>query len=179
MKNGSYTSSCASPVGRLTLASDGHALTGVWMQGQKYDGATLQAHTQQREVPIFTQTRAWLEDYFAGQKPCNHPLLAPEGSPFRKAVWKILCAIPYGQLTTYGQIARQLEQTLGKRVSAQAVGGAVGHNPISILIPCHRVVGSNGSLTGYAGGLDRKIWLLRHEGVNLDDLFVPKSGTAL
>ena len=122
-----------------------------------------------------------LDRYFAGEKPEISELpLAPIGGEFRQAVWKILCEIPYGQVTTYGEIAKKIAaQRNRKTMSAQAVGGAVGHNPISIIIPCHRVVGSNGSLTGYAGGIDLKIKLLEHEGVDLSKFFVPKKGTAL
>lgn len=179
MKNGNYICSYISPIGTLTLASDGLALTGLRIQGQKYDGATLHERAMKRDLPIFEETKRWLDQYFSGQEPQHCPLLAPAGSPFRQAVWELLRGIPYGQLTTYGQIAQKLEGILGKPASAQAVGGAVGHNPISIVIPCHRVVGTNGSLTGYAAGIDKKIWLLKQEGVPMDGLFVPKRGTAL
>ena len=151
----------ASPLGTLTLASDGENLTGLWMAGQKYFAAGTPANLPVRDdLPVFMQARDWLDRYFAGERPavCELPL-APQGSAFRQSVWRILCEIPYGQTVTYGEIAKRL----GVR-SAQAVGGAVGHNPISIIIPCHRVLGSDGSLTGYAGGVDKKIWLLTHEG---------------
>lgn len=179
MKNGTYTCSYHSPIGALILASDGVALTGLWFQGQKYESATLQDTATPRELPVFAQAKQWLDRYFSGQAPQLDVPLAPAGSEFRQAVWKILCDIPYGQLTTYGQIAQTLRGTWSKPVSAQAVGGAVGHNPISILIPCHRVVGSNGSLTGYAAGIQKKVWLLEREGAPMDGLFVPQNGTAL
>lgn len=120
-----------------------------------------------------------MEDYFAGKKPDLSRLsLAPIGGEFRQQVWRILTEIPYGELTTYGNIAKEVAKRMGKdRMSAQAVGGAVGHNPISIIIPCHRVIGSNKSLTGYAGGIEKKVDLLKHEGVDMTGLFIPKKGT--
>ena len=151
----------ASPVGKLTLVSDGEAIIGLWIAGQKYFAAGTPTNLPARDdLPVFMQARDWLDRYFAGKRPAANELpLAPQGSAFRQSVWRILCEIPYGQTVTYGEIAK----SLGVR-SAQAVGGAVGHNPISIIIPCHRVLGSDGSLTGYAGGAQKKIWLLRHEG---------------
>lgn len=151
----------ASPVGKLTLVSDGEAIIGLWIAGQKYFAAGIPTNLPvSDDLPVFSKARAWLDRYFAGKRPavCELPL-APQGSAFRQSVWRILCEIPYGQTVTYGEIAK----SLGVR-SAQAVGGAVGHNPVSIIIPCHRVLGGDGSLTGYAGGVERKIWLLRHEG---------------
>lgn len=179
-----YQTTCASPVGLLTLACDDSAqhLTGLWIEGQKYHGATLPQAVQTKEnLPVFHAARAWLKAYFAGEQPavCALPL-APAGSEFRQAVWRILCAIPYGEVLTYGDIAQKMAQLLQKPgMSAQAVGGAVGHNPLSILIPCHRVVGKNGSLTGYAGGIDVKVQLLTLEGAPVSRFFVPKNGTAL
>lgn len=157
-----YRMDYASPVGGLTLASDGEALTGLWLEGQKYFAEGVRVEMIERDdLPVFAQARAWLDRYFAGDCPSADELpLAPQGSAFRRRVWAILCAIPYGQTMTYGQIAAQI----GCK-SAQAVGGAVGRNPISIIVPCHRVLGANGHLTGYAGGIDKKTWLLRHEGV--------------
>ncbi len=130
---------------------------------------------------ILIKTKKWLDEYFNGKKPEISELdLAPIGSEFAKNVWEILCEIPYGKVTTYGEIAKKMAKIMHKeKMSAQAVGGAVGHNPISIIIPCHRVVGANGSLTGYAGGIDKKIYLLKHEQVNMENLFVPKKGTVL
>lgn len=157
-----------SPLGQLTLASDGTALTGLWMEGQKYFGASLgPAPVPRDDLPVFTQTREWLDRYFAGDRPAPFPL-SPAGSPFRQVVWQILTQIPLGQVATYKEVAQQAAVQLGRpSMSGQAVGGAIAHNPISILIPCHRVVGSGGSLTGYAGGIDRKLWLLAHEGVDV------------
>ena len=169
-----------SPLGPMTLASDGQALTGAWFDGQKYFPALPADRTSSPDLPVFRQASAWLDRYFQGRDPGPVPALAPAGSPFRLAVWDILRAIPHGRTMTYGEIAALLARQRGlSAMSAQAVGGAVGHNPISILIPCHRVVGSGGSLTGYAGGLDRKLALLALEGVDTSRLFRPKRGAAL
>ena len=171
-----------SPVGRLTLASDGLNLAGLWMEGQKYFGGTVPGELRpNEELEVFSRAKDWLDRYFNGKKPEPSELpLAPVGGEFRQTVWELLCEIPYGELTTYGQIAREAAKRLQREsMSAPAVGGAVGHNPISIIIPCHRVVGTGSSLTGYAGGLDKKIWLLKHEGVKMDGLTVPARGTAL
>ena len=177
-----YLSTIPSPVGPLTLASDGEALTGLWIEGQKYFRSTVpDGEKQSADLPIFHTAKSWLDRYFAGEKPAlSGLLLRPAGGKFRQEVWKLLCEIPYGELTTYGALASRMAKLLGRaHMSAQVVGGAVGHNPISILIPCHRVVGANGSLTGYAGGIDLKRKLLRHEGADLSRLSVPKTGTAL
>lgn len=175
-----YYSEYESPVGTLTIASDGTAVCGLWLDGQKYHGASVPDDMERNdEAAGFAALRTWLDRYFAGEKPpIDSVPLAPIGSEFRQAVWRKLMEIPYGELTTYGAIAQALKKERGK-ASALAVGGAVGHNPISIIIPCHRVVGSDGSLTGYAGGLDRKTWLLKHEGVDMGVLYTPTSGTAL
>ncbi len=168
-----YTSHYDSPIGALLLAERDGKLVGLWMEGQKYFLGSLQEESQERESsPVLRQAGLWLDRYFAGERPAISELpLAPVGSEFRKEVWQVLCEIPYGETTTYGEIARTLAARRGlDRMSAQAVGGAVGHNPISIIIPCHRVVGSNGSLTGYAGGLQKKIKLLTHEGVDMGRL---------
>ena len=149
----------ASPLGPILLAADETGLTGLWFEAQKYFPSFSGVEYQEKETPVLTETARWLDVYFSGKDPGFLPPLHPQGSPFRQTVWDILLTIPRGQTITYGEIARRL----GVR-SAQAVGGAVGHNPISILIPCHRVVGSDGSLTGYAGGLDRKTRLLQLEG---------------
>ena len=153
-----------SPVGMLTLSSDGTALTGLWLDGQKYFGAGLPNAVKENDLPVFEQVSAWLDAYFAKAPLPALPPLAPQGSPFRQAVWRLLLEIPYGTVTTYGALARTLRGQ-GISAAAQAVGGAVGHNPISILIPCHRVVGSDGSLTGYAGGVANKQFLLELEAV--------------
>lgn len=156
-----YQTTLISPVGTLTLASDGTALTGLWIEGQKYFAPFLTANAQENaQLPVFQQTAAWLDSYFSGEEDLPPlPPLSPQGSPFRQAVWKLLLAIPSGETTTYGALTKTL-QAAGIAASAQAVGGAVGHNPILILIPCHRVLGADGSLTGYAGGLDTKRFLL-------------------
>lgn len=175
-----YISKYTSPLGAITLASNGEALTGLWFDGQKYFGANLSKEYKNVELPVFKQTKEWLNLYFKGQKPDFIPLLALQASEFRLAVWQILLEIPYGQTLSYGDISAVLAKQKGlKTMSAQAVGGAVGHNPISIIIPCHRVVGSNGNLTGYAGGLEKKIALLQLEGADMGALFTPKKGTAL
>ena len=159
-----YTSHYASPLGGMTLVSDGTALVGLYFDGQKYAAEGLDATRTQKNLPIFEEARRWLDVYFSGRKPDFTPPTAPAGTAFQQSVWEILRTIPYGQTVTYGAIARRIEQNTGCRMSAQAVGGAVGRNPISILIACHRVVGTNGSLTGYAGGIDKKERLLRWEG---------------
>ncbi|WP_281540215.1 methylated-DNA--[protein]-cysteine S-methyltransferase [Selenomonas noxia] len=160
-----YTSHYASPLGGMTLVSDGTALVGLYFDGQKYAAQGLDATRTQKNLPVFEEVRRWLDVYFSGRKPDFTPPTAPAGTAFQQSVWEILRTIPYGQTVTYGAIARRIEQNTGCRMSAQAVGGAVGRNPISILIPCHRVVGTNGSLTGYAGGLDKKAYLLRIEEI--------------
>ena len=177
-----YTSHYDSPPGALLLAERDGKLVGLWMEGQKYFLGSLREESQERESsPVLRQAGLWLDRYFAGERPAISELpLAPIGSEFRKEVWQVLCEIPYGETTTYGEISQKIAaRHVLERMSAQAVGGAVGHNPISIIVPCHRVVGSNGSLTGYAGGLQKKIKLLTHEGVDMERLFVPKRGTAL
>ena len=170
-----------SPVGNLLLAERDGGLIGLWMEGQKYYFGNLKGKVTEQETRMLTRSKAWLDRYFAGEKPEISTLkLSPIGSAFQQAVWELLCKVPYGQVTTYGEIAKEMAIRTGKaRMSAQAVGGAVGHNPISIIIPCHRVVGTNGSLTGYAGGIDKKIKLLTHEGVDMTPFFGPKKGTAL
>ncbi len=174
-----YTDQYESPIGGITLASDGEALTGLWFDGQKYFADTLDDAHEHQDLPVFAETRRWLDVYFDGAEPDFTPPIAMLCSDFRKAVWSVMLSIPYGQTMTYGQIAAQVAAERGlAHMSAQAVGGAVGHNSISLIIPCHRVVGTNGSLTGYAGGIDKKIWLLEHEGVSLDSLFRPKHSTA-
>ena len=175
-----YITHYSSPIGAITIASNGTALTGLWFDGQKYFASTLGADYKEENLPIFTEAKRWLDMYFSGKEPDFTPPLALNGSPFRMAVWQILQSIPYAQTITYGDIARQLAAQQGKtKMSAQAVGGAVGHNPISIIVPCHRVVGTGGSLTGYAGGIAKKIKLLELEGIDTTKFTVPTRGTAL
>ena len=159
-----YTYHYDSPLGGITLSSNGAELTGLWFDGQKYFGDTLtNAHTE-TYLPVFAQAIRWLDIYFSGKAPDFTPPLCMETTPFRKAVWEIMLTIPFGQTMTYGQIAERMAKQKGlPKMSAQAVGNAVGHNCISLIIPCHGVVGANGSLTGYAGGIDKKARLLALE----------------
>ena len=173
-----YVNYYASPLGEILLASDGEALTGLWFLGAKYFARGLDSAAQERDLSVFQSAKAWLDAYFAGREPGALPPMRPAGTDFQRQVWDLLLQIPYGATTTYGALARRLAEGRG-RVSAQAVGGAVGHNPISLLIPCHRVVGAGGSLTGYAGGVDKKLALLRLEGADCSHLSLPKTGTAL
>lgn len=169
-----------SPLGGIIIASDGDAIVGLWFDGQKYFDNTMERNSERSELPIFEETKRWLDIYFSGKVPDFTPQLKMKTTPFRKSVWETMLEIPFGQTMTYGQIAERIAKEKGiVRMSAQAVGGAVGHNAISLIIPCHRVVGANGSLTGYAGGLDKKLWLLTMEKVDMSNFFVPKSGTAL
>ena len=162
-----YTHNYQSPLGNILLASECDRLVGLWFEGQKYFADTIKgSETEDELLPIFEETIAWLDIYFRGKDPGFTPGLSMQTTKFRKAVWEILLTIPYGKTMTYGEIAVRLANEKGlKRVSSQAVGGAVGHNPISLIIPCHRVIGADGSLTGYAGGLEKKVWLLEHEGI--------------
>lgn len=170
-----FTSNYQSPLGEITLASDGDTLTGLWFSGQKYVGDTIKQTPQTKNLPIFVQTRQWLDIYFSGQPPTFTPPLTMLTTPFRRRVWEIMLTIPFGQTLTYGEIAKLIagENKLTK-MSAQAVGGAVGHNSIALIIPCHRIIGTQGKLTGYAGGLDKKLALLKLEKVNGDNLYLPK-----
>ena len=169
-----------SPLGGILLAADDAGLTGLWFDGAKYYAAGLPREYSESETPALAAARRWLDIYFGGAEPDFLPPLHPVGSPFRQAVWELLLQIPYGRTVTYGELARQLAVEKGiARMSAQAVGGAVGHNRISLIIPCHRVVGTDGSLTGYAGGVERKKRLLELENVDMSGLFTPKRGTAL
>ena len=169
-----------SPLGGITMASDGTALTGLWFDGQRYFAAHLSSDHEEKALPIFERADQWLDIYFTGKAPDFTPPLHMRATPFQKAVWDILLTIPYGKTLTYGEIADRIAEQRGlSRMSAQAVGGAVGHNLISLIIPCHRVVGSNGSLTGYAGGIDKKMKLLTLEQADMSALFIPAKGTAL
>lgn len=175
-----YTSKYTSPLGGILLAADEVGLRGLWFDGQKYFARDLPDERTERETTVLSEAKRWLDLYFGGQEPDFLPPLHPVGTPFRQAVWEILLRIPYGKTVTYGEISKQLAEKMGlERMSAQAVGGAIGHNKISIIIPCHRVVGSNGSLTGYAGGIDRKIKLLELEHADMSRFFIPKKGTVL
>lgn len=172
-----YSTTYHSPVGLLTMASDGDNLIGLWIEGQKYFGGTISEEmTENDNLPVFEITKKWLAGYFNGDKPLVSALpLAPIGGEFRQKVWRVLCEIPYGETTTYGDIAKKIAaQDKKESMSSQAVGGAVGHNPISIIIPCHRVVGSDGSLTGYAGGVAIKAKLLEQEGIDTSSLYAPQ-----
>ena len=170
-----YTQNYESPLGSILLAADETGLTGLWFRGEKYFADVLDPDHTEREMPVLQQAKRWLDVYFSGQEPDFTPPLHPIGSPFRQEVWALLLQIPYGQTTTYGELAKQIAAKHGlARMSAQAVGGAVGHNEISIIIPCHRVVGTNGSLTGYAGGMDKKVKLLTLEKACMERFFVPK-----
>lgn len=164
-----------SPVGRLLMTSDGQNLTGLQMNRQRYNNIAAD-WVQADNLPVFVQTKQWLNDYWQGKKTSIADLpLKPQGSEFQQRVWRILQTIPYGEYITYGDIAKQIAEDCGKhRMSAQAVGGAVGHNPICIIIPCHRVIGANGNLTGYDGGVDKKVILLRHEGFDMSKFTMPK-----
>ena len=169
-----------SPLGGITLASDGEAVLGLWFDGQKYFADTLNADFEEKDLPIFKEADRWLDVYFSGRAPDFTPKLTMRTTAFRRRIWEILLTIPYGQTMTYGQIAEKIAAQSGLRqMSARAVGGAVGHNAISLIIPCHRVVGTNGSLTGYAGGIDKKISLLELEQADMSRFSVPKRGTAL
>lgn len=181
MKNNRiYTCTYKSKLGDILLAADEIGLIGLWFTGQKYFANTLPEEHISQETSILSEAKKWLDVYFSGKEPTFTPPLHPTGSAFRQAVWQILLQIPYGQTMTYGEIARQLAAVQNiPNMSAQAVGGAVGHNEVSIIIPCHRVVGSNGSLTGYAGGMEKKIALLKLEHTDMSHFFIPKKGTAL
>ena len=163
----SYISYYPSPAGRIILASDGVSLTGLWFEGQKHFGSTLCGENEEKNLPVFEQAAAWLDIYFGGEIPAFTPSLKLHGTEFQLDVWKILVTIPYGRTVTYGEIAKKLAEQKGiSRVSAQAAGGAVGKNPVSIIVPCHRVIGAHGKLTGYAGGIEKKEFLLNLEKNN-------------
>ena len=170
-----YTHHYDSPLGGITLASDGEKLTGLWFDGQKYFADTLDIRHIEKRLPVFDRTDQWLNQYFDGQTPDFIPPLRMKTTAFRKAVWEILLTIPYGQTITYGEIAQRIARQMGLvHMSAQAVGGAVGRNAISLIIPCHRVIGADGSLTGYAGGLERKVQLLKLEKVDVTAFSAPQ-----
>ena len=168
-----YAARYDSPLGTITLASDGEAVTGLWFDGQSHFAAMTAPVRAEKRLPVFDLAKRWLDVYFGGGEPDFTPPLNPRGTPFRMAVWELLLMIPYGRTTTYGEIARILARRNGlPRMSAQAVGGAVGHNPVSLIVPCHRVIGADGGLTGYGGGLERKRRLLALEGADTRRFFV-------
>ena len=175
-----YYKKITSPLGEITLRSDGTALTGLWFAGDKHYGDKDIIEAMAKDLPVFSQTEKWLEEYFSGRQPQTQVPLSFLGTPFQKLVWQLLQKIPYGKLVTYTDIAREIAQQKNlKCMSAQAVGGAVGHNPLCLIVPCHRVIGKSGSLTGYAGGIQRKVALLQLEQVDMSKLTVPTKGTAL
>lgn len=175
-----YISHYESPVGRILLAADNKGLIGLWFEGEKYYCDNLDKEHCEKETEIIKTSKKWLDIYFSGKEPDFVPPLTPIGSEFHQKVREILIKIPYGKTITYNDIAKKIAKQRGlKRMSAQAVGRAVGHNEISVIIPCHRVIGSNGSLTGYAGGIDKKYKLLELEGCNMSDFTIPNKGTAL
>lgn len=173
---------CRSPVGKLAVASNEKNIVGLWLEGQRYYMDILEGKEyQEKETDVIKLAEKWLDKYFKGEKPKPQELpIEFTGSDFRKQVWTILCGIPYGKVITYGDIAKQIaKQNEIEKMSAQAVGGAVGRNPISIIVPCHRVIGANGNLTGYSGGVKAKTKLLEFEEVDVSKLYVPIKGTAL
>jgi methylated-DNA-[protein]-cysteine S-methyltransferase len=161
-----------SPIGLITLACDGGGsrLMGLWNEGQKYHGdEVFGGMVEKGDVAVFDRVKGWLDRYFAGKRPAVSEVpLALAGSEFRRGVWEILCEIPYGVVVSYGDIAKKMAVRMGRvSMASRAVGGAVGRNPVSIIVPCHRVVGADGGLTGYAGGVGVKVRLLELEGVDL------------
>lgn len=168
-----YISHYPSPIGNILLAADEMGLTGLWFEGQKYFALDLDKEHEEKEIPLFEKVKQWLDIYFSGKEPDFTIPLHFTGTEFQKEVWEILCTIPYGQTMTYGEIAKRIAARKGlPHMSAQAIGGAVGHNRISIIVPCHRVVGADGSLTGYAGGIEKKVKLLKLEKANMKQLSV-------
>ena len=178
-----YSTTYLSPLGTITLGCDSNNnLVGLWFETTKHHGEpSADKMTENNNMPIFHQTKEWLDRYFSGKNPAISELqLAPIGGEFRQIIWNLLCEIPYGEVITYGDIAKRAAKKMKKeKMSSQAVGGAVGHNPISIIIPCHRVIGTKGNLTGYGGGINTKVKLLELEKVNMTSLYIPKKGTAL
>ena len=175
-----YTARYKSPLGDILLASDDAGLTGLWFEGQRYFALHLASDHVEQETDILMQAKKWLDIYFSGHEPDFIPPLDVSGSSFHREVCEIMLSIPYGKTMTYGEIAQTIASRRGiRKMSARAVGGAVGHNEISIIIPCHRVVGANGNLTGYGGGISRKVRLLELEGVDMTGFYIPRKGTAL
>ena len=176
-----YINHYKSPIGGITLGSDGENIIGLWFDGEKYFGDTLYEQTEEKELPVFDLTKQWLDIYFSGKNPNFIPKYKIKNlTPFRQEVTNIMNSIEYGKVVTYNDISKIIAKKRNlKRMSSQAVGGAVGWNPICIIIPCHRVVGTNGSLTGYGGGMKNKVELLKLEGNDMNKYFIPKKGTAL
>lgn len=175
-----YYKKISSPLGMITLRSDGEALTGLWFADDKHYGDKDIAGAVREDIPLFAQVEKWLAEYFAGSEPKTQMPVKFLGTAFQQLVWQLLQKIPYGQLITYAELAQRIAEQQGlQRMSAQAVGGAVGHNPMCIIVPCHRVIGRSGSLTGYAGGIWRKVQLLELEHVDMSRLTVSTKGTAL
>ncbi|MCE7782584.1 methylated-DNA--[protein]-cysteine S-methyltransferase [Staphylococcus xylosus] len=173
-----YKTTYQSPIGQITLTSDGESITGLWLPNHQDIESHYDDKLIEKDQPVFEQATRWLDSYFSGNKPkIDFPLKAI-GTPFRETVWKILLEIPHGETVTYSDIAQKVALERGKeKMSSQAVGGAVGSNPISIIIPCHRVVGKDGSLTGYGGGIDTKIELLKLEQQDMTQFYKPKNST--
>ncbi|MCM1052961.1 MAG: methylated-DNA--[protein]-cysteine S-methyltransferase [Ruminococcus sp.] len=175
-----YKTNYKSPLGKIMIAADEKGLTGLWFINQKYFAYNLDKDNIDKDIPVLKDAKKWLDIYFSGKEPNFKLPLHFTGTDFQNEVWEILSSIPYGKTLTYGEIAKILAHKKGiAHMSAQAVGGAVGHNQISIIVPCHRVIGTSGSLTGYAGGIKRKEYLLKHENVDMQNLFIPKKGTSL
>lgn len=177
-----YSMKYESPLGCMTVTCSDDSILAVCLENQRYYADYFDAASADRsESPALSTAADWLDEYFRGRRPGITGLpLAPAGSRFRQTVWSILKEIPYGEVTTYGEVALEAARRLGRNhMSSQAVGGAVGHNPLAIMIPCHRVIGAGGNLTGYDGGIDKKVWLLKHEGADMTGLYVPDRGTAL
>ena len=174
-----YFTLLSSPIGIFTIAGTNEYITNLWFDDQSQYIKTHFAQVSEQTIPIFKDAQKWLDCYFSGKEPTLTLPLLPKGSEFQHEVWSILLKIPYGKVITYGDIAKEIGKKVNKKMSAQAVGGAVGSNPIPVIIPCHRVIGAKGNLTGFASGLKNKIALLKAENIPMDNFFIPKKGTKL